>query len=69
MAGSSEEDVTAAHNILGMVADGHFFHQSRGTIPEIDADFVNDIQEDITHHTVLQDDSRRGIKKCAPIIS
>jgi len=69
MAGSPEEDVTAAHNILGMVADGHFFHQSRGTIPEIDADFVNDIQEDIAHHTVLQDDSRRGIKKCAPIIS
>ena len=29
MAGTPEEDVTAAHNILQLVADGHFFHQSR----------------------------------------
>jgi len=69
MAGTPEEDVTAAHNILQMVADGHFFHQSRGTIPETDDNFVQDIQQDIAHHTVLQDDSRRGVKKCCPIIS
>jgi ribulose-bisphosphate carboxylase large chain len=69
MAGTPEEDVTAAHNILQLVADGHFFHQSRGTIPERDADFVKDVQQDIAHHAVLQDDSRRAIKKCCPIIS
>jgi ribulose-bisphosphate carboxylase large chain len=69
MAGTPEEDVTAAHNILQLVADGHFFHQSRGQIPEKDADFVQDVQQDIAHHAVLQDDSRRTIKKCCPIIS
>lgn len=69
MAGSPEEDVTAAHNILNLVADGHIFHQSRGVIPETDQDFVKDIQQDIAHHTILQDDSRRAVKKCAPIIS
>ncbi len=69
MAGTPDEDVTSAHNILQLVADGHFFHQSRGVIPETDDNFVKDIQQDITHHTVLQDDSRRGIKKCCPIIS
>ena len=69
MAGSPEEDVTAAHNILNLVAEGHMFHQSRGTIPETDEDFIKDVQQDIAHHTILQDDSRRGIKKCAPIIS
>lgn len=69
MAGTPEEDVTAAHNILNLVADGHLFHQSRGTIPETDQDFVKLIQEDIAHHTVLSDDSRRAVKKCTPIIS
>lgn len=69
MAGTPTEDITAAHNILGLVADGHIFHQSWGTIPEIDEDFIKNIQEDTVHHTTLQDDSRRGIKKCCPIIS
>ncbi len=69
MAGTPEEDVTAAHNILRLVADGHFFHQSRGSIPENDKDFLQDVQQDIAHHAILQDDSRRGIKKCTPIIS
>jgi ribulose-bisphosphate carboxylase large chain len=69
MAGTPDEDVTAAHNILQLVAPGHFFEQSRGEIPENDADFIKDVQQDIAHHTVLQDDSRRGIKKCCPIIS
>ena len=69
MAGTPEEDVTAAHNILQLVADGHFFHQSRGTVPETDADFVKDILLDTMHGKVLQDDSRRAIKKCCPIIS
>lgn len=69
MAGTPTEDVTAAHNILNLVADGHIFHQSWGTIPETDANFVENIQKDVAHHAVLQDDSWRGIKKCAPIIS
>jgi ribulose-bisphosphate carboxylase large chain len=45
------------------------FEQSRGLIPEDDQDFVKDILLDALHHQVLQDDSRRGIKKCCPIIS
>jgi len=69
MAGTPEEDVTAAHNILNLVADGHLFHQSRWTIPETDHDFVKNIILDTMHGKVLQDDSRRWIKKCAPIIS
>jgi ribulose-bisphosphate carboxylase large chain len=69
MAGTPEEDVTAAHNIFWLKAPGHFFEQSRGTIPEDDKDFVKNILLDALHHQVLQDDSRRGIKKCCPIIS
>jgi len=59
MAGTPDEDVTSAHNILELVANGHFFHQSRGTIPEKDADFVKDILLDTMHGKVLQDDSWR----------
>lgn len=69
MAGTPEEDVTAAHNIFGLKAPGHMFMQSRGTIPEDDMDFVKDILQDALHHQVLQDDSWRAIKKCCPIIS
>jgi len=61
--------VTSAHNILQLVAPGHFFEQSRGDIPEKDTDFVKNVQQDILHHAVLQDDSWRYIKKCCPIIS
>ena len=69
MAGTPEEDVTAAHNIFGLKAPGHMFMQSRGTIPEDDMDFVKNILQDALHHQVLQDDSWRAIKKCCPIIS
>ena len=69
MAGTPAEDVTAAHNILNIVAQGHIFNQSRGTIPEKDDNLIANIQQDVAHHAILQDDSRRGIKKCAPIIS
>ena len=41
MAGSPEEDVTAAHNIYGLDAAGHVFQQSWGTIPEKDEDWVS----------------------------
>lgn len=69
MAWTPDEDVTSAHNILQLVAPGHFFEQSRGDIPEKDTDFVKNVQQDILHHAVLQDDSWRYIKKCCPIIS
>ncbi|MEI7562428.1 MAG: RuBisCO large subunit C-terminal-like domain-containing protein [bacterium] len=69
MAGSPEEDVTAAHNIYGLQAPGHVFEQSRGTIPELDEDWMHNVQEDHHQHLTLQDDSRRGLKKCCPIIS
>ncbi len=69
MAGTPEEDVTAAHNILGYEAAGHFFSQSRGEIPEKDQDFIHKVQEDLHHHVTIEDDSRRTMKKCAPIIS
>lgn len=69
MAGTPEEDVTAAHNIFWLKAPGHIFEQSRGLITEDDANFVQDILLDALHHQVLQDDSWRAIKKCCPIIS
>jgi len=69
MAGSPEEDVTAAHNIYGYHAQGHIFEQSRGTIPEQDKDLIEKIQADTHHALVSEDDSRRTMKKCCPIIS
>lgn len=69
MAGTPEEDIIAAHNIFGLKAPGHFFEQSRGTIPEEDKDFLKNILLDALHNQVLQDDSWRGIKQCCPIIS
>ena len=69
MAGSPEEDVTAAHNIYGLDAPGHVFQQSWGTIPEKDEDWIKNVEEDHHQHVTLEDDSWRGLKKCAPIIS
>lgn len=69
MAGTPDEDITAAHNIFWLKATGHIFEQSRGLVPQEDMDFVKDILQDALHHQVLQDDSRRAIKKCCPIIS
>jgi ribulose-bisphosphate carboxylase large chain len=69
MAGSPEEDVTAAHNIFGLEAPGHIFEQSRGTIPNNDADRLEKAQEDNHQHLTKEDDSRRNMKKCCPIIS
>jgi ribulose-bisphosphate carboxylase large chain len=69
MAGTPEEDVTAAHNIFSYEAAGHFFNQSRGEIPANDEDFIQKVQEDLHHHVVIEDDSRRAVKKCCPIIS
>jgi ribulose-bisphosphate carboxylase large chain len=69
MAGSPEEDVVAAHNILHFKDKGHFFEQSWATIPEKDKDAMHLVHEDLTHHVILEDDDWRGMKKCCPIIS
>ena len=69
MAGTPEEDVTAAHNIFSLEAPGHVFEQSRGTIPEKDLDWIQKVQEDHHQHVTKEDDTRRNLKKCAPIIS
>ncbi len=69
MKGSPKEDVTAANNILHLAAKGHFFNQSWARIPEKDEDVLRMVKEDIAHHTILEDDNWRGMKKCCPIIS
>lgn len=69
MAGSPEEDVLAAHNILHMKTQGHFFTQDWSTIPSTDEDAIALDKKDKKHQRVLVDDSWRGIKRCCPIIS
>jgi len=69
MAGSPEEDVIPANNILDLAAKGHFFNQSWAKVPEHDKDVVRMVEEDRAHHVILEDDSWRGVKKCCPIIS
>jgi ribulose-bisphosphate carboxylase large chain len=69
MAGTPTEDITAAHSIFGLNAPGHMFTQSRGTIPENDADWIKKVEEDHHQHLTKEDDSRRNMKKCCPIIS
>jgi ribulose-bisphosphate carboxylase large chain len=69
MAGSPEEDIVAAKNILNLLSKGHFFEQSWSKIPETDKDVIRLVNEDYAHHIILEDDSWRGIKKCCPIIS
>ncbi len=69
MAGTPEEDITAAAGILELTAKGHFFTQSWAEVPENDEDVLRLVEEDHAHHVILQDDNWRGIKKCAPIIS
>ncbi|MFH0798103.1 MAG: ribulose-bisphosphate carboxylase [Candidatus Woesearchaeota archaeon] len=69
MAGSPEEDITAAHNILNFKAKGHFFEQSWGKVPEDERDVMKMAKDDSKHRVILQDDEWRGMKKCCPIIS
>lgn len=69
MAGSPKEDVTAAKNILSLVAKGHFFNQSWERIPANDEDALALVHEDHAHHITLQNDGWRGMKKTCPIIS
>ncbi|MFA6530906.1 MAG: ribulose-bisphosphate carboxylase, partial [Candidatus Micrarchaeia archaeon] len=69
MAGSPEEDIIAAHNILHFKDKGYFFEQSWATIPETDKNAIQLVHEDIAHHVILDKDDWRGMKKCCPIIS
>lgn len=69
MAGTVSEDITAAHGILKLESEGHFFTQNWGKISENDEDLIAMINEDNAHHVILEDDSWRGMKKCCPIIS
>lgn len=69
MAGSPKEDITAADNILHILAKGHFFEQSWTRVSEKDNDLLNLIREDSIHHINLDGENWRGMKKCCPIIS
>ena len=69
MAGTPTEDITAANGILNLVAKGHFFEQSWAKVPARDKDVLKLAREDSHHHVILQEDSWRGVKKCAPIVS
>jgi ribulose-bisphosphate carboxylase large chain len=69
MKGTPEDDITAADGILKLLANGHFFEQSWSKVPEDDNDVLRMVKEDSHHHIILEDDSWRGVKKCAPIIS
>jgi ribulose-bisphosphate carboxylase large chain len=69
MQGDKQEDITSAHNILKFKDMGHYFEQSWATIPEKDEDIIKLVHKDATHHVILHNDSWRGIKKCAPIVS
>ena len=69
MAGSPEEDIIAAHNILYFKSKGHFFEQSWAKIPEKDADTIKLEKRDRQSQNILREDSWRGMKKCCPIIS
>ncbi|MCK4997621.1 ribulose-bisphosphate carboxylase [Candidatus Pacearchaeota archaeon] len=69
MKGTPKDDITAANGILKLLAKGHFFEQSWSKIPTKDKDVLKMVREDSHHHVILEDDSWRGIKKCAPIVS
>ena len=69
MKGNPKEDVTAAKNILQLIAKGHFFEQSWARISDKDEDIIKLANEDYAHHVILENDEWRGVKKCAPIIS
>jgi len=69
MKGSPKDDIIPAKNILSLLGEGHIFEQSWARVPQDDADVVALIEEDAHQHIILEDDSWRGMKKCAPIIS
>jgi len=69
MKGDPKEDITAAKGISDLLSQGHIFEQSWSKINKNDKDVLKLIKEDSHHHVILEDDSWRGVKKCAPIIS
>ena len=69
MAGTPEEDVVAAHNILHFQDYGHYFKQEWGMIQETDANAEELVKKDNENKEILNDDPWRGMKKCCPIIS
>ncbi|MDA3836691.1 MAG: ribulose-bisphosphate carboxylase [Nanoarchaeota archaeon] len=69
MKGTPQDDIIPAHNILQLLADGHMFEQSWAKVPKDDKDLLKLVKEDVAHHVILEYDSWRGVKKCAPIIS
>jgi ribulose-bisphosphate carboxylase large chain len=69
MAGTPDEDITAAKGILNLASQGHFFNQSWAKVPDDDSDVIEIVKQDFAHHVILEEDSWRGMKKCAPIIS
>ncbi len=69
MAGSPEEDITAAANILHLAAQGHIFSQNWARVPEKDEDIIKLVHQDHAHHVFHQEDNWRILKKCCPIIS
>jgi len=69
MAGSPEEDVTAANAILRLRSKGHYFDQSWATVSENDDDLAALAKTDEQRKPILVDDGWRGMKKCCPIIS
>jgi ribulose-bisphosphate carboxylase large chain len=69
MAGSPEEDIVAAKEILRLHAKGHIFSQDWAKVPSKDADIIKLIHEDQAHHVSNQGDNWRTMKKCCPIIS
>lgn len=69
MKGSPKEDIIPAKNILHLVSEGHFFEQNWLQIPEHDKQAIELAKQDHARHTILENDSWRGMKKCCPIIS
>jgi ribulose-bisphosphate carboxylase large chain len=69
MAGSPEEDVVAAHNILSAAAKGHLFSQNWTKVSDKDEDILNLVHEDYAHHLNHNEEDWRSMKKCCPIIS
>jgi ribulose-bisphosphate carboxylase large chain len=69
MKGDKSADITAAEGILKLQAKGHFFDQSWAKVQKNDKDLIKLARADSHHHVILENDSWRGVKKCAPIIS
>ncbi len=69
MKGTPSDDITAAHNIAKLSAEGHFFTQTWSQVPEKDVDITELVKQDRAEYVILEDDSWRGMKKCCPIVS